>query len=286
MNSTILFCPECGEPMLEEVNCRNCGFDSKSPSKELPIMQEKRLKLWKKIKSPVKFIGTYSWLITTIVAFIFLIIGFIRIFSRGSFWSFIFWGIAFGLSLYYLKPYSEKYKEEQWYYILNDVWVLGNLRLPKLLVLTVVIDILLLGYGGLFSLIPILIVIFLGPLPMNWLINTIFGAPKPPKAPKIKKEKNRAPIKQTKENPTTDAKESGEDETKPKSPKNKALPSEKTVESKAKETKDEDESDSSSPEKTALYEKYATETGKKAIWREKETKAYIDWESAQNEKAD
>ncbi|UYP44316.1 hypothetical protein NEF87_000601 [Candidatus Lokiarchaeum ossiferum] len=270
MSQTIQFCPECGEPIINAENCKKCGYNSGKSKTDISYISEKRLNLWKKIKPSIKWIGTYSWFFTSIFAFTFLIIGFIRIFTRNSLWSFIFWGLAFGLSLYFLKPYSEKYKEEQWYYLVNDVWVLGNLRLPKLLILSLSIDILLLGFGGLITVIPIVLVIFLGPTPYHWLTDTIQGASKPPKEPKLKKEKKVV----TKEKLVKAEQEQPKE--KKKKPVDKKPKKEQEIKKKVQKNSSEKN------DKQALYDKFNAETGKKAIWKNAETKAYIAWEESQN----
>lgn len=268
MNQTIQFCPECGDPVPDAVKCKKCGYDGSTSKIGSPFTTEKRLNRWTKVKAPIKWIGTYAWLITSIIAFGFFIFGFIRIFTRNSLWSFIFWGIAFGLSIYFLKPYSEKYKEEQWYYLVNDVWVLGKLRIPKLLILSISIDILLLGFGGLFVVIPIILVIFLGPTPIKWLTDTILGAPRPSKEAKSKKEKKSKPK---------------EELVKSKPPKEKIA---KPIEKKTKQTQDlSEKSQKITPEKSEkqdLYDQFKKETNKKAIWKNKETKAFIEWEKTQS----
>lgn len=74
------------------------------------------------------------------------------------------------LTLFIVKPrFSDKCASKDWDFLLNDVLVIGNVRIPWMLIIGIIIEILgLWWWGGLAILIPMIFLLVAGPKPYNW----------------------------------------------------------------------------------------------------------------------
>ncbi|TFG02683.1 MAG: hypothetical protein EU540_01035 [Promethearchaeota archaeon] len=64
--------------------------------------------------------------------------------------------------------FSNKWKEKDYDYLLDDVIEIGSVRIPTFLIIGIVIEILTNFWGGVVILIPLLLLIFMGPKEYNW----------------------------------------------------------------------------------------------------------------------
>ncbi len=77
--------------------------------------------------------------------------------------------LAIAIALLLVKPrFSSKWADEDYDYLLNDVIKIGNYRIPLMLILGIILEILLQWWGGLIIIIPLLLLIFMGPKEYKW----------------------------------------------------------------------------------------------------------------------
>ena len=75
--------------------------------------------------------------------------------------------IIIGVAL--VKPrFSNKWADKDYDYLLNDVIKIGSLRIPLMLILGIILEIFLAFWGGLIIIIPLLLLILLGPKEYKW----------------------------------------------------------------------------------------------------------------------
>ena len=144
---------------------------------------------WISIENFVSFLGEWAWVILLVEGSIFIlwgIIGLITISAAGAmaqqagaagygafnlaFYTFWYaWFIIGGvltivLAIIFVKPrFSDKWAYRDYDSLLNDVIEIGNIRIPLMLIIGIIISIFLLIWGGLIILIPLLLLIFMGP---------------------------------------------------------------------------------------------------------------------------
>jgi hypothetical protein len=169
---SLQYCPQCGTPFAGNIVCHQCGFDQTKTSSAVPQPEKSdEVTPSRKVSKVIYWLGSNAWILTTFITLIFFIVGLFRLFS-GGLWFVISSLLAFGLGFYVLKPFSDQVKHEQYYYILNDVWMLGGLRFPKIIPLSVILAIFLQGYGALLFLIPVIVIVFFGPVKSQGKIST------------------------------------------------------------------------------------------------------------------
>jgi len=149
---------------------------------------------WDSVEGLASFIGEWAWIILMIEGVIFLFWGIWGLSWVG------FWGvtaqqvgigayaaanIAYSTFLYTLdivggittiiiaivvvRPrFSNKWSEKDYDFLLNDVLEVGKARIPKFLIIGIVIEILTNFWGGLVILLPLFLLIFMGPKEYNW----------------------------------------------------------------------------------------------------------------------
>ncbi len=137
---------------------------------------------WKKYESFVSTLGKWAWIIILINAFSTFIFGIWVLAWEGIFWWLWAGGVAYGiwliacavliafLAFFIVKPrFSDKCASKDWDYIFNDVLVIGNARIPWMLIIGIILEIFgLWGWGGLAVLIPMIILLAAGPKPYKW----------------------------------------------------------------------------------------------------------------------
>ena len=160
--------------------------------------EKKRGDSWDSVKGFAIWLGTYGWIFLLIGGILFILMGFIGLaypaveeslppvlytnlvidiagylHVHGLF-TYVLWFIggilAIILTLAFVKPrFSNKWKEEDYDYLLNDVIKIGNLRIPLMLIVGIILEILMSWWSGLFFLfIPLLLLIFMGPKEYKW----------------------------------------------------------------------------------------------------------------------
>lgn len=183
--STEKFCPECGTQLDGATVCPKCGFDlvaappkpakkaSTSGSKKKSTPRSGDDSTWKSLEDIISFVGKFSWIILAIIA-IWLIIGAIINFLGDI----IGWGIIqlVGVAIMaylvwtYGKIYSQKCKEKDWSFLVNDVLVIGSFQMPKMLAYGIVVAFITYGTGVIFIVLPALLIIFAGPEEFSWKV--------------------------------------------------------------------------------------------------------------------
>ena len=186
------FCPECGQRLEGAKICPKCGFEipeetpttaeeaSKSVTKKATKKATKKStprsgddSTWKSLENIISFVGKFSWIILAIIA-IWLIIGAIINFLGDI----IGWGIVqlVGVAIMaylvwtYGKIYSQKCKEKDWSFLVNDVLVIGSFQMPKMLAYGIVVAFITYGTGVILIVLPALLIIFAGPEEFSWKV--------------------------------------------------------------------------------------------------------------------
>ena len=156
--------------------------------------KEKKKTSWESVEGFASFLGKWAWIILIIEGLIFIIYGIIGL-SAGiaaaslaqqagvgglvagdiAYYTFFYiWYLIGGiatiiLAILLVRPrFSKKWAEKDYDYLLNDVIQIGNIRIPTMLIIGVIIEIFLQFWGGLVILIPLLLLIFIGPKEYKW----------------------------------------------------------------------------------------------------------------------
>ena len=77
--------------------------------------------------------------------------------------------LAIIFAVAFVRPrFSKKWAEKDYDYLLNDVVKIGNLRIPLFLILGIILEIFTSWWGGLIIIVPLLLLIFMGPKEYKW----------------------------------------------------------------------------------------------------------------------
>ncbi len=196
------YCPECGNKM-EKSNryCDLCGYDTMedkemsltnratispqpSPSRKptsTPI-REGAHPNWSNMENFVSVLGSLAWIIGLINAIISLIGGIsnlvIGALSYSSYSiltsiSAIVNGIiVLILTINFVKPrFSEPCSKKDWDFLYNDVFIIGDVKFPWMLIWGILMEIFGYGWGGAPILICSLILLFAGPRVYDWKVH-------------------------------------------------------------------------------------------------------------------
>ncbi len=142
---------------------------------------------WDSVKGFAIWLGKYGWIFLLITGIIYIIVGLLYLTLAAIF---VGYGIGpqslFELTLYgvfyliggiltiiftvgFVKPrFSNKWAEEDYDYLLNDVVKIGSTRIPLMLIIGIILEIFLSWWGGLIILVPLLLLIFMGPKEYKW----------------------------------------------------------------------------------------------------------------------
>lgn len=182
------FCPSCGTAITnEEIYCPNCGFEIASNKPGAPTMPEKSLhqrdtskpsdSTWKSLEDWVVLGGEFSWILFAISIIIRIIStvtnGILPSGTKGLgfvIWSSLSIAISVYLGVMFIKPFAEKCKAKDWYFLVNDVVTIGDYRIPKMLILGIALQIFS-YWGGSLVLIVAILIIILGPEKVNWKVS-------------------------------------------------------------------------------------------------------------------
>lgn len=143
---------------------------------------------WDSVKGFAVWLGTYGWIFLLITGIIYIIGGLalltlaaifvgygiigpqtlVETTIRGAYY--LIGGIlAIIFTVAFVKPrFSNKWAEEDYDYLLNDVVTIGKTRIPLMLIIGIILEIFLSGWGGLIIIVPLLLLIFMGPKEYKW----------------------------------------------------------------------------------------------------------------------
>ncbi len=184
MSNENKFCPNCGTDLEGGTTCSKCGFalDKEESSSEYG---NTNVNVWNAIEKYVVLAGKYSWVFLLINMISYIIAGISAIVAEvalsnltggstsfGLLWAgiwMILGAIVSGALLYFfVLPFSKKVGAKDYPYLTNDVMLFGKIRMPKMLILGIILEIFTQGWGGLLVLMPGLCICFLGPVYMRW----------------------------------------------------------------------------------------------------------------------
>jgi len=127
---------------------------------------------WKH-ESWVSFLGVIDWIVGIISGVISLILGFLTVPLILLGWGNLVWLIISGiiailLSFFIILPmFSIKCSKKDWDFLLNWVIPIGDIRFPWMLFWGIILEIFT-WWGGLFVIIPALVLLFAGPEKYEW----------------------------------------------------------------------------------------------------------------------
>ncbi|RLI63706.1 MAG: hypothetical protein DRO88_09235 [Promethearchaeia archaeon] len=198
MSTEQKFCPNCGAILEGKSICSQCGFDMESQADantkintaDAPGMisyENTNKNVWNTIEKYVVFTGKWSWLVLIGNILVYLIAGIIALIGGialnrniggnignaaigSGIWMMIGAILSGLLIFFFVLPFSKKIAARDYNFLVNDVVVLGKLRLPKMLLLGIILEVFTQGWGGLFVLVPALCICFLGPAYMRWRV--------------------------------------------------------------------------------------------------------------------
>ena len=189
------FCPECGTEMGGKPVCEKCGFDTNiTEDKKMSEKKSGSNSTWDSLEPIVTVVGKWAWLWGVIVGVLYFILGIwaIVVYRRAvaiwisiygttvpyagigygtAIWQFITALVSIAISILWVRPkFSKPCGDKDWETLLTDVVVLGNIQIPWMLIMGVVLAIFGYGWGGLVVLIIALLMIFLGPRKYEWKV--------------------------------------------------------------------------------------------------------------------
>ena len=180
------FCPECGVEMGGKPVCEKCGFDTNITEDKKMSENNSGSSTWDSLEPIVSVVGKWAWLFGLIYGVFYVIWGIYtavvgaRLAGLGipnsgvasGIWQIIGAIVSIAIAILWVKPkFSTPCGEKDWEKLLTDVVVLGNIQIPWMLLMGVVLEIFGYGWGGLAVLICALLIIFLGPRKFVWKVN-------------------------------------------------------------------------------------------------------------------
>ena len=189
------FCPECGTALPSGSKiCEKCGIELQTESTATKAKKSARPKkqvgsndIWNALETIiVDWVGRYAWLVLILIPLIMLVVtlattipvilvalglGIPAGSAAGNLaWAIISTILEILLSWFWVKPkFSDKCVARDWDGLLDDVLLLGEYRIPWMLVMGILLEIFGYGWIGLFVLGPAIVIIFFGPRqPYNW----------------------------------------------------------------------------------------------------------------------
>lgn len=169
------FCPECGAEWSGEKICEKCGYETPydvvSQERKKPTPTVEGNPNWPSVESFVSELGKWAWIVAIINGIIYILWGvFLIIIFRGI-WYIIGGIVTLIFAVVIVKPrFSDKCATKDWDYLLNDVLIIGNIRIPWMLIWGIILEVFGNWWGGLPIIIPALLLIFMGPKPYNWTV--------------------------------------------------------------------------------------------------------------------
>ena len=146
--------------------CANCGQKS-SKSTQQPTSNS----FWNANEKYVVLAGKFSWVL--LILYVIWTLFFNVIFNDGVgevIWGLIRIALIIGISSIFLKDFVAKCIAKDWYFLVNDVIIIADYRIPKMLFYSIILTIFAYGWGSLLVLIVAIVVIFVGPEKVVWKV--------------------------------------------------------------------------------------------------------------------
>ena len=156
--------------------------------------EKKKSSSWENVEGFATFLGKIAWIILLVEGLIFIFWGIWGLSWVGAgaavagatgttqyvaadlaYYTFIYTLDVIGgiitiiVAVVLVRPrFSKKWAEKDYDSLLDDVFEIGSMRIPKFLIIGIVIEIVTNFWGGLVILIPLVLLIFMGPKEYNW----------------------------------------------------------------------------------------------------------------------
>ncbi|TXT64337.1 MAG: conserved membrane protein of unknown function [Promethearchaeota archaeon] len=151
------------------------------PETTEPAPSKEASSIWETLEPLVTEIGKWAWVIGIINGLIYILVAVYWIALFGPvlvyipstlfevIWNILGAVIAIFFSLVIVRPrFSNKCKNQDWDYLLNDVLMLGNIRFPWMFIWAIILSIFGYGWGGAAVLFCAFVLVFMGPKPYQW----------------------------------------------------------------------------------------------------------------------
>ncbi|UYP45937.1 hypothetical protein NEF87_002222 [Candidatus Lokiarchaeum ossiferum] len=183
------FCPSCGASIDGVQFCQQCGFQVNQKSLEKPIegnvtatnnsptttttaSPNYNPSTWNTLEPFISLAGKLSWILIVLNIIVSIIVAAVNLAEYGYVgafvWAIIGGAISLALAGIFIKPFAIMCGKKDWEGLINDVWKFGKYRVPKMLVLGIILEIFTDGWGGLLVLIPAVLILILGPVKHQW----------------------------------------------------------------------------------------------------------------------
>jgi hypothetical protein len=215
-------CPECGATMGDKQICNECGYDATKVATVATKSDKKPLKgkgsatkiskgdFWSNYEKYLVIYGKWAWLNPLIFAVVYLIFAIVlmassvaSLFIGTIVWELICVAVSVVFAILWVRPkFSNKCANREWQALVDDAIVIRNIKIPKMLLVGVIVEIFGYGWSGALILGPALLIIFLAPVTFSWKVEAGKQTQKEPKPAKVKPVKEAKAPKPTKEEKT------------------------------------------------------------------------------------
>ncbi len=179
MSENAQFCPQCGISLATASICPKCHWDPTqshaTPDADTNGSLVYGSGTWLKLEKPIGLLWPWLWRVTAAIVVVIWIFSLVRLFQF-SFWNFIQFLLTTGavmlFGLFYSR-YANVMNQKEYNFLANDVFVVGNLRFPKILVIALGINLGLYLWGGLLILIPVVLFVIFSPIKIQWKVGKV-----------------------------------------------------------------------------------------------------------------
>ena len=179
MSENAHFCPQCGISLATATICPQCHWDPTqsftTPNAETKAPLVYSAGPWLKLEKPLGILWPWLWRVTAVIALGLWIYSLVNLFSFG-FWRIILFLLNSGALVlfgWFYSRYTEVMNQKEYNFLTNDVIIVGKHRIPKILVITLGINLGLYLLGGLLILVPVVLFIIFSPVKIQWKIGKI-----------------------------------------------------------------------------------------------------------------
>jgi hypothetical protein len=172
------FCPECGRNLTSDNVCEKCSYNATDPVYRKSVTKQdvsgsrSPNKVWDAVAEYIPKIGRFAWLLMIIHSVLALIVLLITRDAGRIAWVLIQIGVSIVFALIYVLPsFSKKCEAKDYDFLLNDVIVLGTIRIPKMFLFGIIVEIFTDAWGGsILMFIAIMLIFFSPKAPFNWKV--------------------------------------------------------------------------------------------------------------------
>lgn len=189
MSQSIEFCPQCGAKLGGSLVCSQCGLHitPSPPVSSTSATSTTRVNdTWPRIENLVSLAGKFGWILLVLSLVVGLISAIVALVAANAFWggvipaelkgtytgplvySILGWIVSLILIIWLIFPFSRQCARKEWSIIVNDVFKIGQYRIPKMIFAGIIALAFSSFWGGLLIAAPAVAIILFGPEPIRW----------------------------------------------------------------------------------------------------------------------